>query len=163
MGKQQLILSIGGNLGDKADNFSRVIPLLSEAIGEIVTLSPIYESSAWGFVSEHLFWNRVVVMNTLLSPEETLEEIGKIERSFGRIRSDSAYRSRAMDIDILFYADQVILTPNLTIPHPRMAMRKFVLLPLADVLPDFIHPVTGESVLSMLESCQDTGEPRIIG
>lgn len=158
MGLHQLILSLGGNVGNKAENFHRVKEILALTVGEITVISNIYESPAWGFDSQDLFWNQVVIIKTRLDPYEILEEIGKIEAGFGRIRLAHGYASRQMDIDILFYDDLIILTPELTIPHPMIALRKFVLVPLADIVPSFLHPMTGEKVTDLLDKCPDEAE-----
>lgn len=154
----QLFLSLGGNLGDKAEIFENTLSLISENIGEITKLSSIYESPAWGFESDFMFWNRVLMVDTLLSPSEVLDEIGKIELLFGRQRCRGNYLSRKMDIDILFYDSLILKTDTLTIPHPLMGARRFILEPMAEIAPLFIHPETGTSVKTLLEMCSDQAD-----
>ena len=112
----------------------------------------------WGFVSENRFWNQVLVVETSLNPMEVLQKIREIEKHFGRERKAGTYLSRKMDIDILFYDDEVIQTEQLTIPHPLMAKRRFVLAPLRDILPELVHPVNGKLMSEMLAECSDNSE-----
>lgn len=158
MAEHQLILSLGGNLGNKALIFQETSVLIEECIGKVKLSSPIYETPPWGFESEHAFWNRVLVVSTSLLPHEVLQEIRLIEKKYGRQRKKDVYLSREMDIDILFYDHNVIVTEDLTIPHPLVGQRRFVLAPLADILPGFRHPQTGKSIIEMLEECPDQSE-----
>ncbi|MCL2041006.1 MAG: 2-amino-4-hydroxy-6-hydroxymethyldihydropteridine diphosphokinase [Bacteroidales bacterium] len=143
-------LSIGGNLGNRMENIRRALDYIEERIGKIKQRSSVYESEPWGFEAEHRFLNAVVVAETALSPEVVLREAQEIENIMGRIRSGSGYSSRTMDIDILFFNDDIINTPTLTVPHPRLHERHFVLLPLAEIMPDRVHPVLRESVKDLL-------------
>ena len=104
----------------------------------------MYVSPPWGFEAREEFWNQVIVVNTRLTPREVLHETQKIEAYFGRKRESGRYLSRRMDIDILFYDQLVLVSEELSIPHPLVERRKFVLIPLASVSPDFRHPVTGK-------------------
>jgi len=143
-------LLIGGNLGNRLENIRQAIDYIEERIGKIKQRSSVYESEPWGFEAEHCFLNAVVVVETALLPEAVLREAQDIENIMGRIRNGSGYTSRTMDIDILFFNDDVINTPTLTVPHPRLHERRFVLLPLAEVMPDKVHPVLGKSVKELL-------------
>ena len=145
------ILSIGGNLGNRVENISRSIDYIERRIGKIVRRSSIYESEAWGFESEHRFLNMVVVVETLLPPESLLQKAHAIENVLLRQRTGTGYTSRTMDIDILFFNNEIINTPTLTIPHPRLHERRFVLLPLHEILPDMVHPVFQKSVGELLK------------
>ena len=155
MAGHQLILSLGGNLGNKAEIFAETLDLIQKDIGDIQLVSPVYETPPWGFEAAGLFWNQVILVKTGLNPAEVLLAIRDIESHFGRERQPGRYLSRKMDIDILFYDNLVLQTDELTIPHPLMASRRFVLAPLADVVPDLIHPVSGLTVSRMLEVCED--------
>jgi len=152
---EKAILSIGGNLGNRLENISRTIDYIAQRIGTIIRRSSVYESEAWGFESEDRFLNMVVVVETSLSPETLLQEAHAIEALLLRQRTGTGYASRTMDIDILFFNDEIINTPTLTIPHPRLHERRFVLAPLCEILPDMVHPVFRKSVKEFLAECCD--------
>ena len=151
----KVFLGIGGNIGDKQLNLIKVAHLIHARLGKIIKTSSIYETPPWGFVSEDHFWNQVLIIQTEMNPEKLLEEIHEIETKFGRKRTLGKYTSREMDIDILFFDDLFIEADNLIIPHPRIQSRKFVLVPLVEVEPDFKHPLFRLTNLQMLENCKD--------
>lgn len=155
MGKHQVFLCLGGNLGDRAEIFRVTTELLERQVGALQKASPRYETPPWGFESELPFWNQVLLLETALLPEQVLTQVQFIENYFGRERQPGKYLSRKMDIDILFYDRMIRNTPELTIPHPLMAVRRFVLQPLADIAPRLVHPVTGQTVAEMLAACTD--------
>jgi len=109
----------------------------------------------WGFESNDLFWNQVLEISTNLSPEEVLVQTQQIELELGRIRKPDQYDSRLIDIDILFYGDQIISLENLIVPHPRIQERKFALVPLCEIASELIHPVFQKSIRQLLEECAD--------
>jgi len=154
----QVFLGIGGNIGNKQANFDKVYTQIQNVLGPILKCSSLYESSPWGFESEDLFWNKVLWVETQFSPAEILRKTAKIEASFGRKRNGKGYTSREMDIDILYFDDLVMETEKLTIPHPQIANRLFVLLPLAEIAPEFIHPKLGTTSVQMIENCTDCAE-----
>jgi len=152
-------LSIGGNLGYRFSNLARARLLIEENIGRIDLKSSVYETEPWGFVHKNLFLNQIVGVRTLLSPFEILSEIKKIETVMGRKRTGKErYEGRRIDIDILFYNNEIIDTAELTVPHPEMTKRKFVLIPLAEIATTKIHPVLNKTVDDLLRECQDNGE-----
>lgn len=155
MGKHQLFLSLGGNLGNKTEIFAETSALIKRKIGDELAASSIYITQPWGFESDTEFWNRVIVVETALSPNGVLKEIRKIEFHFGRERLPGVFLPRKMDIDILFYDHKVIHSEKLVIPHPFIAIRRFVLVPLNEIFPMFIHPETGKSISEMLKACDD--------
>lgn len=153
----RVVVITGGNRGDVRCLLQEAARLLEEHVGKIVKASAHYESEPWGFEAENSFWNQVLVLESRLEPEELLRVTQSIEERLGRDRrregeekalSGERYASRTMDIDILFYADRVLSTETLQIPHPRIAEREFVLRPLCEILPGMRHP---ESGLTMLE------------
>jgi len=151
------ILSIGGNLGNRLENIYQAIGYIEERIGNITQRSSIYESEPWGFEAEHRFLNVVVAVETSLSPESLLEKIHEIEQLMGRTRFGNGYASRTMDIDILFFNEDVINTPTLTVPHPLLHERRFVLFPLTEIMPNKVHPILRKSAVELLEECRDEG------
>jgi len=150
-----VFLGIGGNIGNKADNFNKVYTFIKNELGEIVISSSVYETPPWGFSADDNFWNQVLIVETELSPTEVLQKINKIENRFGREREPGKYNSREMDIDILYYDDIFVETENLIIPHPRIQHRKFVLVPLNEIATDFKHPLLRLTSFQMLENCRD--------
>ena len=151
-----LYLLLGGNIGDKERIFSEARTRLNTRLGEIGLQSAVYETEPWGFESTDLFWNQALEISTSLSPEEVLMQTQQIEQELGRTRKDSQYSSRVIDIDILFYSDQIINLSNLIIPHPRIQERKFALMPLNEIAPELIHPVFKKNIRQLLDESIDT-------
>jgi len=151
----KLYILLGGNLGDKQQVFSEARARLNQQVGTITNQSAIYETEPWGFESEDIFWNQVLEISTALSREEVLQQTQQIEHEMGRIRKAAQYDSRIIDIDILFFGDQIIQTENLIVPHPRVQERKFALVPLSEIAPELIHPVFQKSIQQLLEECTD--------
>jgi 2-amino-4-hydroxy-6-hydroxymethyldihydropteridine diphosphokinase len=150
----EVYILLGGNLGDKCQIFEETRKLIGKRVGLITKQSSIYVTEAWGFESES-FWNQVIIAETLLNPHEILQQTQSIEKSLGRIRKSVHYEARTIDIDLLFYDDWVLNTFDLTIPHPRIGDRKFVLIPLNEIAPEKCHPVSGLKVHEMLRLCTD--------
>jgi 2-amino-4-hydroxy-6-hydroxymethyldihydropteridine diphosphokinase len=155
-----LLLSLGSNLGDRYENIIQAVASLHQDIGEIIRISSIYETAAWGLQDQPAFLNMVVEIHTQYSPTEVLNKINIIEKRIGRIRYEK-WGSRIIDIDILFYNDIVIKQEQLTIPHQNMANRRFVLEPLAEIAEGFIHPVLHESIGKLLQNCEDQLEVKV--
>jgi 2-amino-4-hydroxy-6-hydroxymethyldihydropteridine diphosphokinase len=146
-----IFLSIGGNLNNTTEKFERLFSLFLERVGELVLKSSYYQSEAWGFESECLFINIALGLQTTLSPFELLQETQLIEKELGRTsKTTTCYQDRTMDIDIIFYDNEIIKTSNLEIPHPRMQERDFVLMPLNEICPNFVHPILKKSVAELL-------------
>lgn len=155
-------LSLGSNLGNRWENLSKAISVMDVSGLQISKLSDIYETPPWGFSAPTYFLNQVAEARTQLTPDELHQVILQIENSMGRVRSEEAeYVSRIIDIDILFYNDDIINTVDLRIPHPRMAQRRFVLVPLSEIAPGFVHPILKTSIRELLAECQDRGEARL--
>jgi 2-amino-4-hydroxy-6-hydroxymethyldihydropteridine diphosphokinase len=152
---RKAFLHTGSNRGSRLEMLHEAHRQIGEKTGEILLASSVYETEPWGFHDETPFLNQVLEIKTDLSPEILLQSILEIETVMGRKREFKGYLSRKIDIDILFYDDLVICTENLVIPHPRMHERRFVLIPLAEIAKDFIHPVFHRSIEELLVSCSD--------
>ena len=152
-------LGLGTNIGNRKENLMRAIEALSLALGSYTACSTFIETAPWGFESENCFLNCAVAFETELTPLELLDTTEMIERELGRtIKSAGGiYHDRTIDIDILLYGNVVIDTPRLTIPHPLMHLRDFVLEPLAEIAPEAIHPALGKSIHQLAAELGDTG------
>ncbi len=154
-----VVLITGGNVGDAEQTLGEAARLINAEIGRVVRHSQIYRTKAWGFEAED-FRNQVLVVESELEPMQVLDVVNDIERRLGRDRAveqmeksatGARYASRSIDIDILFYDDLVVESERLTLPHPRIAEREFVLEPLTEVAARWRHPVSGVSVQQMYD------------
>ena len=147
----------GSNMGDKNQIFAQACLYINNRCGHIVKVSSAYESEPWGFEADEWFLNRVVVLETELPPEHLLLELLDIERELGRVRhpEHSGYCSRTADLDILYYGDLIIDTAMLTVPHPRLHLRRFALAPLCEVAPNLEHPILHMTQMELLQQCPD--------
>lgn len=163
MASESVFVLLGSNLGHRELLVSQACRMIGERCGKIVAKSGLYESEPWGFKTEHWFLNQVIKIETSLSPDELMQSLLAIEKELGRDRSTphEGYVSRPMDLDILYFGDKVIDTQLVTAPHPRLHQRRFTLLPLCDVAPDFVHPTLKKTNLQLLDECQDTGVVKI--
>jgi len=151
-------LSLGTNLGNKTENLQNAIEGIAEKVGNIRKISGVYKTASWGFESED-FYNCCVEVSTYHAPEKLLSILLQIESNLGRSRIDSdTYLDRNIDIDILLFEDEIIFSKTLTVPHPKMLLRKFVLVPLAEIAPTFFHPIERKQLTFCLQSCEDASE-----
>jgi 2-amino-4-hydroxy-6-hydroxymethyldihydropteridine diphosphokinase len=153
----QLFLSLGGNLGNTREIFEGAYPLIEKKIGKISVYSSIYQTEAWGPIQQADFLNQVILVSTSLAPQACLTEMLAIEKEFGRERKER-WGPRTLDLDILYYSDVVIAEADLTVPHPRIVDRKFILTPLAEIAPFYVDPTSGKSMVELLDSCTDTSQ-----
>ncbi len=147
-------LIIGGNLDNREQQLQIAKDWIQEKVGQIITASSVYETAAWGVTDQPDFLNQVLLVETNLSPIKLLDAIQWIETEMGRVRLRH-WGERIMDIDILFYEDQIIDEPRLQVPHPGIPDRNFVLAPLAEIAPNFIHPIFQKSIESLSLACTD--------
>jgi 2-amino-4-hydroxy-6-hydroxymethyldihydropteridine diphosphokinase len=148
-------LILGSNLGDPLSSLQTALEKIKTEVGEVVRSSSVYVSEPWGIKDQPAFYNQVVEIETEFSAYSTLKKLLAIETSMGRIRGEK-WGERIIDIDILYFDDQVINTDNLIIPHPGIPGRRFVLVPLCELIPDQIHPVLNVSNADLLQITSDT-------
>lgn len=155
----------GSNLGDREGIFASACLLINNRCGRVVAVSSSYESEPWGFEAEEWFLNRVIVVETGLAPDALMRQLLEIEAELGRVRHPEAhgYASRTADLDILYFGHRVIRTQRLTVPHPRLHQRRFALVPMCEVAPDFVHPVFQTTQTELLRQCPDTSVVREVG
>lgn len=146
-------LGLGSNLGNREALLHQSIQEIKKQIGTVSLQSAFYVTEPWGFQSEHPFLNAVVCCQTSLSPLQVLDLTQKIEKRLGRTHKSEnrQYTDRPIDIDLLLYNDLVISTPRLTLPHPLMHQRRFVLEPLAEIAPNLVHPVLKQTITELLQ------------
>jgi 2-amino-4-hydroxy-6-hydroxymethyldihydropteridine diphosphokinase len=150
----KVYLLIGGNMGDRMANLAKAIQLIEKEIGKLVEMSSIYETAAWGFSTQPDFLNQALMLQTQLDATTTMQKLLDIESSMGRIRSISM-GPRIIDLDIIYFNNEIISSQLITIPHPKLASRRFVLMPLVEIAPDYIHPVLNRSNKALLHTCSD--------
>ncbi|MFP4619712.1 MAG: 2-amino-4-hydroxy-6-hydroxymethyldihydropteridine diphosphokinase [Bacteroidales bacterium] len=157
---REAIILLGSNMGERYRQLDAALRLIGRHAGEVVRYSSIYESEPWGFQNANNFLNQVVAIDTGLVPRRLLETLQAIEDEMGkkRVSEKEAYSSRVIDIDILFYRDEVIETESLTIPHKLLHRRRFTLLPLNEIAADLIHPVFKKTIRQLLDECPDNSQ-----
>ncbi len=152
-------LALGSNVGDRLANLKEAIAALTPQM-EVKARSEVYETPPWGYEDQPKFLNQVVRAKTYLDPEPLLKHLKRLEVALGR-QASFPNGPRLIDLDILFYDDLVLYSPALTIPHPRLHERAFVLLPLMDLDPELVHPINKKSVREMLASCNTEGITKV--
>jgi 2-amino-4-hydroxy-6-hydroxymethyldihydropteridine diphosphokinase len=151
-------LSLGSNLENRVYYLQKALFLLQENAGKLIKISPVYESPSWGFEADD-FLNLCVELETTLSPEALLEKVLQIETKLGRRRrAETGYQPRTLDIDILYYDTLIQKNDSLELPHPELHKRRFVLRPLADIAPQFYHPVLKKDSRNLLQECKDSAK-----
>jgi 2-amino-4-hydroxy-6-hydroxymethyldihydropteridine diphosphokinase len=153
-----IFLGLGSDTGNRIRYISEAERMIGATIGKIICSSSVYETEPWGFESERKFFNRVLEVETDLDPSGLLGSVLKIESDLGRIRSGKGYSSRTIDIDILFFGDEIINEGSLVIPHPLLHERRFVLVPLNEIAPGLVHPVFEKRISILLKECKDESE-----
>jgi 2-amino-4-hydroxy-6-hydroxymethyldihydropteridine diphosphokinase len=150
----KVFLLIGGNMGDRLQNLHQAIGLLAATCGPVLQQSAVYETAAWGKTDQAAFLNRALLLETSLSAQELITAVLLVEERMGRHRTEK-FGPRVIDIDIMFYNNEVIDEPHLTIPHPQMQNRRFALVPLNELAPNFVHPVFNKTIEVLLLECKD--------
>jgi 2-amino-4-hydroxy-6-hydroxymethyldihydropteridine diphosphokinase len=155
-------LCLGGNIGEREKAIYLALLEISQLVGEITSQSKIYETEAWGVENQQAYLNQCVEVKTLLSANELITALLSIEQHLGRIRSlNEVYEPRTIDIDILFYDQEVIDNELLKVPHPRLHLRKFVLIPLNEICSNYLHPLLNTTIFNLLSHCEDESEVKL--
>ena len=149
-------------MGDKEQIFAQACLYINNRCGRVVKTSVAYESEPWGFEAKEWFLNRLIIVETELEPKALMRQLLDIEAELGRVRHPEVggYTSRTVDLDILYYGSRIVLTDGLTIPHPRLHLRRFALLPLCEVAPQFVHPAFNLTQAELLRRCPDVSVVR---
>ena len=155
MDEYNVYLALGSNLGNRAANLKEAINSLSPQM-DVKAKSKVYETPPWGYTEQEKFYNQVLRVQTYLEPEPLLKHLKRLEVALGR-KASFQNGPRLIDIDILFYDDRILNTPVLDIPHPHVHERGFVLLPMMDIAPDYVHPVKQRSIRDLLAGCDLRG------
>ncbi|MFZ4402058.1 MAG: 2-amino-4-hydroxy-6-hydroxymethyldihydropteridine diphosphokinase [Bacteroidales bacterium] len=149
-------LLLGSNMGDRMQILDKTIKLIHASCGKLVKKSSLFESAPWGFEDNTRFINQVILIETAMSAEDLLQNLLNIELLLGRVRNNSAgYSSRNIDIDILFFNDEIINELKLKVPHPLLQERKFTLMPLNEIASDLLHPFYNKTISELLNECND--------
>jgi len=156
---RKIYLSIGSNKGSRYSFIKEALRLIQKNIGEVILISKIYETKSWGFQSDD-FLNLCIIIKSELIPAELIIKLKNLEEKIGRERNNEKIQAREIDIDILFYSDEIVNQKDLIIPHQRLHLRNFVLYPLNDIAADFIHPILLKSVNELLDDCEDNDTPK---
>jgi 2-amino-4-hydroxy-6-hydroxymethyldihydropteridine diphosphokinase len=152
--KQGIYLLLGTNLGDRAANLREAAQCIVDVVGPVAEASSCYETAAWGVTEQPAFYNQVVRIETALGHEALLRTLQRIEQQLGKVKVGH-WRERLIDLDILYYGNRLVCTPRLTLPHPQLHRRRFTLVPMSELAPQFMHPVLGKTQQLLLAACAD--------
>lgn len=158
---QNVCILLGSNLGDAFQQLNLAVKLLEQRGVLVIKMSSIYQTAAWGKLDQPAFLNQALLCSTELTPQDLLKICLLVEEEMGRIRHEK-WAARIIDIDIILFGDLVVSSPNLQIPHPFLPQRRFSLIPLVELMPDFIHPVLKKSMIQLLQECPDELEVKML-
>lgn len=152
-------LCLGGNIGNRETAINEALLQISQSAGKIISRSGVYETEAWGVTNQQAYLNMCICIQTSFASKELITTLLHIEKELGRERNlYHTYEPRTIDIDILFYNNEIINEENLIVPHPRLHLRKFVLIPLNEIASTHLHPVLNKTIFSLLEECADVSD-----
>ena len=154
----KVYLSIGSNKGNRSVLINKAIDEIEKKVGIIISRSSIYQSKSWGFDSND-FYNLCLLIDTDIVPKSLLINLKKIEKSMGREDIDGSYSDRFIDIDILFYDNIITDSEDLKIPHPKIEIRKFVLVPMLEIADNYVHPILNKTIKELDNDCSDKDTP----
>jgi len=154
MENNKVFIALGSNLGDRAENLKKAIHAIELKLGTVVRQSSVYETKPWGNIDQPDFFNQVILIHSNQSPEDCLLILSTIEKQMGRTRTEK-WGARIIDLDLLYVDDAIIHTKKLSLPHPGIAQRRFVLVPLVEIAPDFVHPQLKKNQRQLLTECTD--------
>jgi len=152
--ERRYFILLGSNVGNRSGELEAARQLLSDSVGLPDRISAIYETAAWGKTDQQAFLNQVITGKTRLGAEEVMQQALAAEQRRGRVRGEK-WAPRTIDIDLLFLDDQQVTSPLLTLPHPMLHLRKFTLVPLCEIFPDFRHPILGQTLSELLDQLDD--------
>lgn len=160
----RLVILLGGNIGDKIPNLTKAVFLIESELGKVVLKSSLYESEPWGYDDAYQYLNAVVIVETSYSAKRCLDVLLSIERKLGRTRKQTkTYEARTIDLDVLFYNNDIIEEKDLLVPHPLLHKRNFTLIPLKELIPNFIHPMLKKSIITLYKESNDVSLVNKIG
>lgn len=160
MAKNEVFISLGSNIGNRPQNLKKAIEAIQSSLGHVTRQSSVYETKPWGKNDQPDFLNQVIGVASDQSPEDCLRALCVIEEHMGRKREEK-WGARIIDLDLLYAGDTIVKTKILTLPHPGIPDRKFVLVPMAEIAPDFIHPQWKKNQKQLLNECQDPLDVRL--
>lgn len=153
----KVYLLLGTNEGDRQGHLNQALEAIAQKCGNVLKRSSLYQTAAWGLKEQADFLNQALIIETNIAPSQLLTELKEIEKETGRVKTVK-WGPRVIDIDILFYGQDIVNLPDLTIPHPFIPQRRFTLAPLNEIAPGYIHPVLNQTIASLLETCPDTSK-----
>jgi 2-amino-4-hydroxy-6-hydroxymethyldihydropteridine diphosphokinase len=159
--ENEIYILLGTNLGNKKQNLKAAIKSLKTELGEVICQSKIYETAPWGIIDQPSFLNQVLLVKTKLRPHKALETLLQIEINMGRKRIQK-WGARLIDLDILYFGNEIIYEENLVVPHPFLQDRRFTLVPLAEIAPNYLHPILQKTQTQLLAACNDNSEVFLI-